>query len=84
MEKMIWLVIAIVIMFVMVAILASFFQSGINKGGGTTEDLADQSSWKSMCSAWCINVCMAEPDFNEDIVSRQSDCDGYWCNCNEV
>ena len=47
MEKMIWLVIAIVIMFVMVAILASFFQSGINKGGGTTQDLADQSSWKN-------------------------------------
>ncbi|KAF5424265.1 MAG: hypothetical protein C5S44_01905, partial [Candidatus Methanocomedens sp.] len=56
MEKMIWLVIAIVIMFVMVAILASFFQSGVNKGGRTVKDLSDQSSWKSMCLVWCINV----------------------------
>ena len=61
MEKMIWLMIAIVIMFVRGAIMASFFQSGINKGGKTTEYLADQSIWKSMCFALCINVCMTTP-----------------------
>ena len=58
---MIWLVIAIVIIFVRGAIPASFFQSHVNKGGGTTEDLADQSSRKSMCFALCINVYMATP-----------------------
>lgn len=46
MWKMVWLDTAVVIMFVMVAILASFFQAGISKGGGTIEDLAGQSSWK--------------------------------------
>ena len=51
MKNMIWLVIAIVIMFVIVAILASFFQSRINKGGGTIRYLADQGSWKSVCPA---------------------------------
>ena len=29
-----WLVIAIIIMFVIVSIIASFFKSGVNKGGG--------------------------------------------------
>ena len=59
MEKMIWLVISIVIMIMMVVIMALFFQSGMNKGGKTIKDFPDQSNWKSICFALCINLYMA-------------------------
>ena len=87
MEKLIWLVIVIVVMFVMVAIMASIFQGSVNRNGGVTEDLMDQTTWTSACSGWCLETCLKTPGFDDDLdnaVPTISSCIGYWCNCSDM
>ena len=71
-------------MFVMVAIMASIFQGSVNWNGGVTEDFMDKTSWKSACSGWCLQTCMKDPGYDNDLISVQPTCDGYWCNCSDM
>ena len=71
----------------MVAILASIFQGSVNRNGDVTEDLMDQTNWKSACSGWCLQTCMKDPGFDKDLmdaVPPQPQCTGYWCNCSDM
>jgi len=74
-------------MFVMVAIMASIFQGSVNRNGGVTEDLMEQTNWKSGCSGWCLQTYMTEPGFADDLVFADpsvTSCIGYWCNCSDM
>lgn len=74
-------------MFVMVAIMASIFQGSVNRNGGVTEDLMDQTNWKSACSGWCLQTCMKAPGFDKDLDGADPpvpSCIGYWCNCSDM